>query len=294
MYKSIVIIGLGSLGGFFAENISRMVGLQTLILIDPDIVESRNIGKSIYRKNDIGKFKVEALKNIIKYNNTDLRIKTHPIEYIDNKIQTPEADLVIDCRDIICTRNSDIDIRLYISFNMLVIDSKKNIKVNKQSTGRYVHRLNNLELATASIIATQMIYSGEIKELIKKQIIHQIPIKFSNKGILKSIHDYNNKPDIIIDYCEGDDKIKNFYECLPDIVEANRTKELIVIVGQDKEGQVIQKFKRNELTSYNNAVTKIGDITRNLNLNYESYTLRLNQMEYDEVYIELLPETGGA
>jgi len=29
-------------------------------------------------------------------------------------------------------------------------------------------------------------------------------------------------------------------------------------------------------------------------VNYESYTLRLNELDYDEVYIELLPETGGA
>jgi len=294
MYKSIVIIGLGSLGGFFAENISRMDGLQSLILIDPDIVEDRNIGRSIYRKNDIGKFKVETLKNIIKHNSDELNITTHPIEYIDNKVVTPDADLVVDCRDIICSRNNNIDVRLYISFNMLVIDSKKNIKVNKQSNGRYIHNLRNVDLAAASIIATQMIYSGEIKDLIRKQITHQIPINSANKEILKSIREFDNKPDIVIDYCKGDEKIKNFYECLPSIVKANTTKDLILIVGQDKEGQVIQKFKKCEITSFNNAVTKIGEVTRNLNLNYESYTLRLNDLGYDEVYIELLPETGGA
>jgi len=294
MYKSIVVIGLGSLGGFFAENISRMAGLQSLILIDPDIVETKNISRSIYRKSDVGKFKVEALKNIIKYNNEELQIKTHPIEYIDNKIQTPTADLVVDCRDIICSRDSSIDIRLYISFNMLVVDSKKNLKVNKQLPGRYVHKLNNLELATASIIATQMIYSGTIKELIKKQIIHQTPINFQNKEILKSIQEYNNKPDMVIDYCKGDEKIKNLYECLPSIVNANMTKDLTVIVGQDKEGEVVQKFKKYEITTFNNAATKLNELIQTLNLNYESYTVRLNQMEIDEVYIELLPETGGA
>ncbi len=294
MYKSIVIIGLGSLGGFFAENISRMDGLQSLILIDPDIVEDRNIGRSIYRKNDIGKFKVEALKNIIKHNSDELNIITHPIEYIDNKVVTPNVDLVVDCRDIICSRNNNIDVRLYISFNMLIIDSKKNIKVSRQSNGRYIHNLRNIDLAAASIIATQMIYSDEIKDLIRKQITHQIPINSANKEILKSIKEFDSKPDMVIDYCKGDEKIKNFYECLPSIVKANTTKDLILIVGQDKDGQVIQKFKKYEITSFNTAVTKISEITRNLNLNYESYTLRLNELNYDEVYIELLPETGGA
>jgi hypothetical protein len=294
MYKSIVIIGLGSLGGFFAENISRMDGLQTLILIDPDIIEHRNIGRSIYRKSDIGKFKVIALKEIIKHNNEDLNIITHPIEYIDNRVVTPNADLVIDCRDIVCTRDCNIDVRLYISYTTLVIDTKKNIKVNKKSNGRYIHGLRNLDLAAASIIATQIIYSGEIKELIRKQLIQQIPINSANKEILKSIRDYDDKPDIVIDYCKGDEKIRNFYECLPSIVRANTTRDMILIVGQDKNGQVIQKFKKCEITSFNNAVTKIGELTRNLNLNYESYTLKLNEIDHDEVYIELLPETGGA
>lgn len=294
MYESIVIIGVGSLGGFVADNISKMSDLQKLILIDPDIVESKNIGKSIYRKQDVGKFKVNALRQIIEFSNTDLIIENYPIEYIDNKIYTPDADLVIDCRDIICSRNNNIDMRLYISFNMLILDCEKNCTISTPSTGRYIQNLTSMEIAYASILATQIIYSEKIDELIKRQMIQQIPINYVNKEILKTIKEYNDKPDLILDYCNGDEKIKNFYECLPSIVKANETKDLMVIVGQDKEGQIIQKFKKFELSSYNIAVTKIGDLSRNLKLNYESYTLRLNQTDLDEVYIELLPETGGA
>jgi len=295
MYKSIVIIGLGSLGGFVAENISRIEGLQSLILIDPDIVESKNIGKSIYRRKDVNKRKVDVLKDIIQGNNENLIIKVFPIEYIEEKIYMPESDLVIDCRDMICNRSGNIDVRLYISFKTLIIDCKKYYKVIKSITGRYIHQLKKIDLAGAAMMAVQIINSGKIKELMRKELLHQINLDHLSVQATKSIQAYNNLPDIVIDYSKEEKQIKNLYENIPKIIKANKNNELTVVIGNvGFLGDTIQKISKKEITNYNNAVSIITNITKSINLPYESYTIAVNNVSSGKVYLELLPETGGA
>ncbi len=44
-YKNVVVIGLGTLGGFIAEAISNLENTEKLVIIDNDIVESKNLKK---------------------------------------------------------------------------------------------------------------------------------------------------------------------------------------------------------------------------------------------------------
>lgn len=294
MYKDIVIIGLGSLGGFFAENISRMKGLQSLMLIDPDIVEMKNVGKSIYRRRDIGRYKVHALKEIIEYTNDSLNITAHPIEYHENKMCLPYKELIIDCRDIICSRNGEIDIRMYISFRTLIIDCKRYFKVSSERPGRYIQYLNMGELSAAASIAFQIINSDKIDELIKKRMIYQVSMDHHSVEISKSIKKFENRPDIIMDCFNGDEKIRNLHETLPLLVESNKVKDLTVIIGQENcIGDRIRTIKRNELVELSSAVKVLSEIINSIPIQSEYYTIVINK-EKKEWFIELLPETGAA
>lgn len=58
------IIGCGSVGSTLAELLARY-GLTKFDLYDFDIVESKNIANQMFRDKDIGKLKVDALKDII-------------------------------------------------------------------------------------------------------------------------------------------------------------------------------------------------------------------------------------
>ena len=58
----VVFIGVGSLGGTVASQLARS-GLKHLTLIDPDTFESANMGRHVLGMDDLGKFKVNALKN---------------------------------------------------------------------------------------------------------------------------------------------------------------------------------------------------------------------------------------
>lgn len=58
------IIGCGSVGSTLAENLARC-GVTKMTLWDFDMVESHNIVNQMFRQQDIGKSKVEALADIL-------------------------------------------------------------------------------------------------------------------------------------------------------------------------------------------------------------------------------------
>jgi len=72
------IVGCGSVGATVAENLARC-GITKFTLWDFDVVEPKNLANQIFRVKDIGKPKVEALKDILMDINpeieADLKLK---------------------------------------------------------------------------------------------------------------------------------------------------------------------------------------------------------------------------
>lgn len=58
------IVGCGSVGSTIAENLARC-GVKNMVLWDFDMVEAHNIVNQMFRQQDVGKSKVEALKDIL-------------------------------------------------------------------------------------------------------------------------------------------------------------------------------------------------------------------------------------
>lgn len=65
------IIGCGSVGSTVAENLARC-GVTKMTLWDFDKVESKNIHNQMFRQKDVGKLKVDALKDILEEINPDI------------------------------------------------------------------------------------------------------------------------------------------------------------------------------------------------------------------------------
>lgn len=65
------IIGCGSVGSTIAENLARC-GVQKMTLWDFDKVEEHNIVNQMFRSVDVGKPKVEALRDILTEINPDI------------------------------------------------------------------------------------------------------------------------------------------------------------------------------------------------------------------------------
>lgn len=64
------IVGCGSVGATLAENLARC-GLTNFTLWDFDTVEEHNIVNQIFRRQDVGRLKVDALKDILIEINAD-------------------------------------------------------------------------------------------------------------------------------------------------------------------------------------------------------------------------------
>lgn len=66
------IVGCGSVGSTLAENLARC-GITKMTLWDFDTVEAHNIVNQMFRQHDIGKPKVEALKDILMDINPEIK-----------------------------------------------------------------------------------------------------------------------------------------------------------------------------------------------------------------------------
>lgn len=65
------IVGCGSVGSTVAENLARC-GVKNMTLWDFDKVEEKNIVNQMFRQQDVGKLKVEALKDILMEINPEI------------------------------------------------------------------------------------------------------------------------------------------------------------------------------------------------------------------------------
>lgn len=71
--QEIHIIGCGAIGSTIAEMFTRL-GFQSLYLYDFDKVSDHNITNQMFRMKDIGRLKVDALEEILKEINPDIKI----------------------------------------------------------------------------------------------------------------------------------------------------------------------------------------------------------------------------
>lgn len=88
------IIGCGSVGSTIAENLARC-GIAKFTLWDFDSVEAHNIVNQMFTQEDVGKKKVDALKDIILAVNPEAQIELKP-EGWDGKILSGYIFLCVD------------------------------------------------------------------------------------------------------------------------------------------------------------------------------------------------------
>jgi len=97
----IFVVGVGSTGSFITLTLAKL-GFRDIRVIDFDKVEVENIPNQFYRISDIDKFKVDALKEVVKdYTGVDILVdKTK----IDSKFQ---FDLNMNTIVVLCLDNME-------------------------------------------------------------------------------------------------------------------------------------------------------------------------------------------
>ena len=102
--KTILVIGLGGVGGYTVESLARL-GIKNLIIVDGDVVDITNINRQIIALHStVGKSKVEVFKERIydinpKCEVVDIYKFITPVEV--NSLITNEIDYVVDACDTV-------------------------------------------------------------------------------------------------------------------------------------------------------------------------------------------------
>lgn len=105
--KTILIIGLGGVGGHALESIVRM-GVNNIIIVDNDVVDETNLNRQLLSlRSNIGEYKVDVAKKRVLDINPDCNIITIN-KFIDStnykELFCYDIDYIIDACDTVTTK----------------------------------------------------------------------------------------------------------------------------------------------------------------------------------------------
>lgn len=299
------VIGLGTLGGFLCKHISELEGIKELVIIDYDIVESKNVFKSIYNSSQVGEYKVDALEQLL---NDDVTVTKINRRYIEGKTSLPFCDLVIDCRDIVCDRESEIDVRFFISGKVLIIDCRKNVKTECEYEGSYSIPLTKSELNRAAFYASQLIDSAEMKNIMRNHLVQRINLDLLPSIIGESIKtSLDNKMDLIYENPELSQRLQCIEDNIKPILELNQSQHVDVYVGERQSPTLLQKLfnKMPEVAKTKYAMIPVNSMNTSMDVMQSLSDIVKSQpgvsnfivtvrSENGKTFVELLEETGAA
>jgi hypothetical protein len=296
--RKVTVIGLGTLGGFLCKHISELENIKEMVIVDNDIVESKNVFSSIYKYSHIGEYKVDALKEIIE---DDVAVTIRKQDYREGSTILPLSDLVIDCRDVVCDRKGEIDVRLFISERILIFDCRKFVRNTCSYDGSYSLKLNKSEINKAAFFAAQIINSEELPDMIKNNMVQRIDLNLLPSVMSRAIRrTLENKIDIIYDLTENARRLHCIDENIRPILTLNKQKDTKVFVGTRDDTRkfpevITSKYQiipQNSLKDSFDVIQKLTEVVqRQPGVRNFIVTVR---SENGEDFVELLEETGAA
>ena len=102
--ESAIVIGLGGIGSWVALDLA-LLGIGTLVLVDPDIIEASNLNRTLFKLSDIGRKKTDAIKEMIFERRQDIIVLEIPEYFSMDMLDKYSADYIFDCTDTLNTRD---------------------------------------------------------------------------------------------------------------------------------------------------------------------------------------------
>lgn len=194
---NIIIFGCGGLGANIAQNL-LLSGFSKFHLIDSDKVEFSNLNRQLpYTKSDVGKYKVEALKNALLNNfglNPQITTSISKIESSSQKLNFSNPDFIICAIDDppiesainVLNLISHIDVPIIfggVGYNELKIGPLLNNSVSKE---KYIEKqkymkYKSCKAITGSVPSTNNMLSSIVSNEIFNYFTDVCPISYLNK-----------------------------------------------------------------------------------------------------------------
>ncbi len=103
--QTVLLIGLGGLGGFFAQSLARL-GIKKVILIDPDHFTLSNLNRQCFsHQENLGAYKVDVVAEALQKIYPQLEIISYKnrIQALDNTL-FHAVNIIVDATDDITTK----------------------------------------------------------------------------------------------------------------------------------------------------------------------------------------------
>lgn len=102
--ESVLVIGLGGIGSWIALNLA-LLGVGTLVLVDPDSIEASNLNRTLFKLSDITRKKTEAIKDLISERRQDTIVLSIDDYFSPEMLDKYSVDYIFDCTDNLNTRD---------------------------------------------------------------------------------------------------------------------------------------------------------------------------------------------
>jgi len=113
--EAALVIGLGGIGSWVALNLA-LIGIGTLVLVDPDTIEASNLNRTLYKLYDIGRKKTEAIKDLISERRQDTIVLAIDDYFSPEMLDKYSVDYIFDCTDNLNTRDKLKDMNLQCNY----------------------------------------------------------------------------------------------------------------------------------------------------------------------------------
>ena len=103
----VIVYGIGGVGSFVVEGLIR-AGIENIVLVDNDVISPSNLNRQIHATiENIGKRKIDCMKERILSINPNVKIETYMPQDIEGGEETlinNAIDYVIDAVDTVTTK----------------------------------------------------------------------------------------------------------------------------------------------------------------------------------------------
>ncbi len=184
--ESAMVIGLGGIGSWVAIDLA-LLGIGTIIIIDPDTIEATNLNRTLFRLSDIGKKKTDAVSGLISERRPDTLVLAIPEYFSKDMLDKYEVDYIFDCTDNLNTREKLKSIDFTAEYVKCGYDGySATISINDFESGSWGEE-GSYTVVPSFFGTPQVISALAVTELILNNIVESGTTGFEINKILKNL-----------------------------------------------------------------------------------------------------------